>query len=124
MPDPIDYAQLAPGIRETVRWLADCGFGPCDSGDGVTNPAAGMECAVDYPHVHMFVGHERLVSECRRLHALLSAVGIVVRDPTLTGLMPPCIEANYSAGSGIATISLCGVDDAMLLPLIAAKESV
>lgn len=44
MADPIDYDQLAPGIRETVRWLAGCGFDPCDSGDGVSNPEAGMEC--------------------------------------------------------------------------------
>ena len=39
----IDYGELDPGIRETVRRLNEEGFETCDSGDGVSKFEKGWD---------------------------------------------------------------------------------
>lgn len=70
---PIPYRHLDPGIRDLVRAIADRGFQPCDSGDGVSKPPAGR--VFDFAHVFMRVDPGTLVGEADRLHALLPALG-------------------------------------------------
>lgn len=65
-----DYSQLTPGIRDFVRELHQHGFATCDSGDGVTNPEAGMEGAMEERHVFMMTTLETMVEETRRLSEL------------------------------------------------------
>ena len=56
MIEPIDYSTVNPGVRTLVRELREeHGLDTCDSGDGVTNAAAGMECTLPYRHVFMQV---------------------------------------------------------------------
>lgn len=48
----LDYNDIQPRMRPLVRFLRlQLKLDTCDSGDGVENVEAGMECAVDYPHV-------------------------------------------------------------------------
>ena len=48
----VDEGAIQPNMLPLVRLLQSLGLTPCDSGDGVSNPEAGMECAEDQPHVH------------------------------------------------------------------------
>ncbi len=45
-----EIAELSPGIRQAVMWFNERGYETTDSGDG-SNFEAGMECALEYPHV-------------------------------------------------------------------------
>ena len=77
----IDYDELNPGIRETVRWLTDLGFETTDSGDGVTNRAAGMDCAWDEPMVAMSLSQHDIIEEANRLWRFVKDIpGAVVQS--------------------------------------------
>lgn len=109
MKSDFDYESLNPGIRETVRWLHYNGFETCDSGDGVTNAEAGMECAMDTPMVACQVQLSVLIAETDRLWSLLCS---------LHGGVPPSVsvQASYAPGEpGI--ILLEGLDDKRLAKL-------
>ena len=69
----IPYRYLDPGVRGLVRALADNGFTPTDSGDGVSKPAVGR--VLDFPHVFMVTAPCDLVREADRLSGLLPALG-------------------------------------------------
>jgi len=76
---PIPYRYLDPGVRELVRQLADHGFRPVDSGDGVSKCEHGR--SLDFLHVFMVTEPCDLASEADRLEALLPALdreGVVV----------------------------------------------
>jgi hypothetical protein len=103
----IDYASLNPGIREVVSLLREHGFDTTDSGDGVTNIAADMEGAIPVPHVHCMVSVDRIVLEALRMMQVLIDNGV---EP-----FPGCVQAMYSPVDGIASVSVFGVDDEMLL---------
>ena len=97
---------LTPGIRKTVLWLRSHGYDTTDSGDGVTNVEAGMECALDIPHVCMMTTPLKMVAASRNLLDLVTSVGIKAEQ----GM----IEASYDPVSGVALLMLYGVDDKML----------
>lgn len=46
----LDITTISPGVRDLVAALRDAGLHTTDSGDG-SNHAAGMECALPFPHV-------------------------------------------------------------------------
>lgn len=75
----LDPSTLTPGVRETVAWLRRLGFETTDSGDAVTNVAAGMEGALEIPHVAIVVPRRRLVHAALRLYRKLRQRGIEVR---------------------------------------------
>lgn len=114
--DTLNYAELNPGIREVVRWLRqDLAFTTTDSGDGVTNVAAGMEGALPVPHVHCRLdfdtddpdGREDSVFlDARDLMCALRNAGIAV-DPSM-------IQLTYDPVTHVVLLSLYGVDDARL----------
>lgn len=68
-----DYAELDPGIRETVRQLNDAGFTTTDSGDGVSKPRAAFDDgdAIPYPHVVVSSSPLGLVHDAVAVHQLL-----------------------------------------------------
>jgi hypothetical protein len=95
---PVDFDTLDPGIRGTVRWLQENGFHTTDSGDGASkSDLIATGDALDFPHVFMTCAPEVLVSEARRLYAMLGSFGTV--------------EATYSPNDGIAVLALIGVTD-------------
>lgn len=103
----IDYSELNPGIRETVRFLREYGFETTDSGDGVTNVEAGMEGAVPYPHVHMQISDVNMRRDAHRLANALITNGF---QPE-----PGMIQMTYDPMLPQATmLSLSGVDDELL----------
>lgn len=114
------YEKLDPGIRETVRWLFEQGFEPCDSGDGRSKFDGTVEDAHDpnmflrFPNIAMLCDPDRLVQEADRLMCILAARGIDVpaQGPDPDGIS---IQASYDpADPRHAVIILCGVDDALL----------
>lgn len=117
---PPPYADIDPGIRETVRWLFDAGFEPCDSGDGVSKFSGTIEDDYDpnmflhVPNVAMIVSPDRLVQEADRLCGMLAARGVVI-EAMGPDEGQPSIQATYDPGRPQdAVIMLIGVDDAKL----------
>ncbi len=95
---------IQPTMARTVAWLRHAGFDTCDSGDGVANVEAGMECAIPEAHVFCRVAPELLVAEAGRLHALVAAAVPAVH-----------VEATYSPDDGgSALLCLFGVRDDLL----------
>lgn len=102
---------INPGVRCLVGWLNANGFETTDSGDGVTNLAAGMEGALDYPHVFIKGHPDTLLREARRLAVELHIrFGVKLRpqgaDPKI-----PAIQATYDPVDESSVIALTGVDD-------------
>lgn len=64
----IDYNDLDPGIRDTVRLLRTAGFETTDSGDGGKTD---MECSIEFPHVFCELDLASFVSETNRAQRLL-----------------------------------------------------
>jgi hypothetical protein len=107
----MNYEDLNPGIRETVRLLRDNGFATCDSGDGVTRE---FECDIGIPYVHMTIPDKsQLIAEADRLAELLTSRGIRL-EPLDEDGGKAYIQADYSPGDGICAISVFGVTDSML----------
>lgn len=117
--DDLNYDDLDPGIRSTVRWLRGHGYDTCDSGDGRTKFEAAAargepidpddnECGVTpHPHVAIQVHPDRLVEEADRLCGLLRDAGIKVGP--LDFHDGPSIQATYDAGDGYALIYVANV---------------
>lgn len=102
--DTVDYTELDPGIRETVRFLRQNNFDTTDSGDG--SKASEMECAESEPNAYMVVDNPRnLVSEAVRLRTVLvGRFGNKVRAQM-------SIEASFSPLDDVALIALHGLSD-------------
>jgi glyoxylate carboligase len=101
---------INPGVRRTVAWLRSLGFDTTDSGDGRTNVAAGIEGALEFPHVYIRVQRGAdLVAEAHRLAIALQRRGVCVGPigPDDT----PCIQATYDPCDGSASIALLYVGD-------------
>jgi hypothetical protein len=113
MAHDIDFNDLDPGIRETVRWLNDKGFLTVDSGDGVSK--AGQYGEGDYlpfPHVAMLSTPSHLVADADRLLRLLEEHGVSFEpDQSETDAH---IEASYSPNDGHVIIMLSMVGDARM----------
>ena len=79
--DDLNYDELDPGVRDVVRLLREDGFSTCDSGDGVTKPAAGWseEDALRVPHVFAEIGdHTDLIRiQAERMQWVLTNAGYV-----------------------------------------------
>lgn len=100
--DDIDYEDLDPGIRQTVRWFRAHGFSTTDSGDGVSKAeelADDEGCALNYPHVVIVVEPAELIAETDRTIACLKAIGIEC-DP-----FGVHVEGSYAGDIGCIMIS-------------------
>ena len=110
MPIPVDLDAVQPTLHRLVSWLNEHDFRTTDSGDGVTNVEAGMECALDFAHVFIEAGEApRLVPEADRLKALLEVEGITLDDQE-----GPYIEASYRPTDKVPIVALYGLTDADL----------
>ena len=93
--------EIQPTMVRTVAWLQRHGFRTCDSGDGVLNVDAGMDGALDFPHVFAKVQPNMMVDDADHLRRLATAAG-----------MGGTVECSYSPDDGTATVALYGVTDA------------
>src|SRR4051812_36068008 len=96
-------------MRVLVAWLNSKGFLTTDSGDGITNVQAGMEGALDFPHVFMVVSPDKLVSEARRLVQQLEREGFIFDG------VSRYVEATYNPTDGVAGLMLGGLSDSDFL---------
>jgi hypothetical protein len=108
----LDTAKLNPGIAKTVRWLAQQGFRPMDSGDGATHD---FPCDRDHAYVVLRSTRASLCADADRLAALLAERGVVVGPLSPEG-REPYVQASYSPNGGMyeAVIDLQNVTDSML----------
>lgn len=120
--DDIDYGELDPGVRRTVRWLRSLGYETCDSGDGVTKKPDGWMVR-DYPHVTMRVYASDLVALADDMHVRLEVAGFKVAPVgghvmNRDGEVVPCvyIQANYDPANGIGFLEVAGLHDGLLPP--------
>lgn len=105
--EPLDYASLNPGIREVVSLLRQHGYDTTDSGDGITNIAAGMEGAIPAPHVHCVIDPASFMHAANKIVALLLLNGVEVQ--------PGMVQVVYDPMDGVCTVSVYGINDEMLL---------
>lgn len=117
MSDELNYDELDPGIRRTVRWLRSLGYDACDSGDGKTKLEAGWSPndARNHPHVVMRVHPDLLAEAADALRADVHAIGATVLS--IGQGMGVWIQASYDpAGGAVAVLDIMGLDDSMLPP--------
>ena len=118
---PPPYDELDPDIVETVRWLFENGFNPCDSGDGHSKFAGAIDddhdpdMFLDFPNVFMSCAPDKLVAECNRLRDLLVTAGIEFAPIGPGGSTHVQIEGGYDpANPEFAHILLFHLDDKLL----------
>ena len=112
--EDIDYDELDPGIRETVRLLRKWGFETTDSGDGVSKKGTEQEpLMLQFPHVFMRSTSQGLITSAENLHRLMDHHGVSF-DPDFEAERYPGIEATYSPTDGAAIILLRDIDDKTL----------
>lgn len=96
----IDLEKIQPKMRPVVEFLNQNGFKTTDSGDGVTNVEAGMEGAMNFPHVVVNLGETLLIPELvasvKRLTALMQTQNFGFGDGD--------IEVSYSVTTGLALV--------------------
>lgn len=111
----VNYNELDPGVRETVRRLNDWGFETTDSGDGITKIEAGQSTdeVLDRPHVFIRCKPQELCLMADRLMRELTRAGFCV-EPCHTSSI--WIECTYDPADGVAMIMLFGVIDAGWAP--------
>jgi hypothetical protein len=107
--EPLDFSTLNPGIRGIVRLLRALGLNTTDSGDGVTNVAAGMEFALDVPHVHCALPehYPAPFEYVKDLAQALRAAGLPVTSGT--------IQITFDPEDGVRVLSVYGLNDKMLV---------
>lgn len=111
-PPVVNYDELDPGIRETVRWLQNQGFHTVDSGDGISKSETYAEDEyLPFPHVAILTTPSSLVGTANRLRSCLEQAGFSFdsADPSVG----PFIEATYSPNDGTAVVLLSNVSDAL-----------
>jgi hypothetical protein len=95
---------LTPGVRRLVNTLRALGWETTDSGDGITNPAAGMWDTLDYPHVFIKLHPNQDVREAaHRMKRHAAAIFCDGKRPT--------IEATYSPIDGVSMVMLAHLGD-------------
>ena len=101
-----DETKIQPTMRKVCRWLRSNGYVTTDSGDGVINVLAGMEGALDRPHVFMQVGSP--------YDGVRSAQGLLKLCQEKGLAEGYRIEYLYSPIDGVGVLALYGVSDAQM----------
>lgn len=106
--------EIQPTMQRLVALLQGWGYETTDSGDGVLNVEAGMEGALDYPHVLIRYGHKRPKNSTDDLvfaaYDLRDRLYKVVRP-----MIAVVVEASYSTADEIAILSVSGLTDKDLM---------
>ena len=105
----LDYDQLDPGIRKTVRWLRSLGYETTDSGDGRSKDLSDTD-NLDVPHVAI-----ALPDQCKPApfgDRIWREIQMFFDD----GEAPDAVhvEVSYSARDQRWIVMVYGLDDAML----------
>ncbi len=117
----MDYGELDPGIRGTVRKLNEWGFATNDSGDGKTKPQDsdedialhGYACVRDYAHVSIITTPDTMVKTANSLFDSLQRAGVPIDAVGPHDTV--CIQATYDPGNGFACMELMYLTDDMWL---------
>ena len=119
----MNYDELDPGIRETVRFLRGLGVETSDSGDGVTKIATGWDKAeaMDFPHVWAHYDNpiiaitraKAIVRELRQMGVPLAANG----TPGVT------ISVAYDPVDESTALMVDGLDDSILYTALVPTEA-
>jgi hypothetical protein len=108
--EPLPPEKLTPGVARLVNTLRALGWETTDSGDGITNVAAGMEGALPFPHVVVQLhSNQDQRNAAWRMRHHIEAIA------TLEGV---AIEATYSPLDSTSLLMVYYVDDSKL------KESI
>ena len=109
--DELDYSQLDPGIRETVRRLRYWGFDTTDSGDGHSKADAGYDPDGFCPHPHVYIrsSASQMVTDCKILLRFCRVAGVDIGE--IRSADSPSIQAMYDPVDDTAMIMLAGVSD-------------
>lgn len=106
----MNYDDLDPGIRETVRRLNAAGFETSDSGDGVSKD--GEERVLDVAHVVIVAKPETLIEDSKKLCLFLLSHGISVQPMNEAPEHHPAIQSTFDPVDNSAIMMLFGVNDA------------
>lgn len=117
----LNYDELNPGIRGTVRWLRSYGFDTGSSGDGVTHECPA--CDAPYPFVTIMCKPKHLLRQTRALVDLLCDVGLELGEMTEDGPQGVCVQAGYEPVSNAAWIELAGLEDNCLKAVLLADAA-
>lgn len=116
MSDAFDLDDIQPAMRNTVQWLRAMDLKTTDSGDGITNVAAGMEGALDIPHVFMVSSQALGFMEADLIWGALKRLKIDKKEGV-------SVEMSYSPDDRIVILALYGVDDMLLSTAQGAREA-
>lgn len=109
----IDYDDLDPGIRDTVRLLRAHGFETTDSGDGVSKlqPDSKYYGCTPEPQAHVYCSttYDRVIGEARRLAKLLGEEWTV--------------EGVFMASSGTSILSAVKMSQSQMAAEFYASEN-
>ena len=101
----MNYDELNPGIRKTVKLLNSVGWKTCDSGDGETHD---YECDRDAGYVVVVSTPQNVIHDSDLIHGFLESYGVTF-SPEDTS-----IQANYSPVDGYAFVDIHNIHDRML----------
>lgn len=104
---PFDINAVQPAMRQTVRWLRAMDMNTTDSGDGVTNVEAGMESALDFPHVFITTTPLLGLAEADIIWGAMRRYG-------LDQIEEVSVEAMYSPDDRKVIIAVYGITDELL----------
>lgn len=99
--------EIQPTMVRTVALIRSFGLETTDSGDGVLNVEAGMEAALDFPHVIVMLDSAVFIDTTAR--RLASKLGAFVRPETEFH-----VEVSYSTKDDLAIATIIGLTDAGL----------
>lgn len=103
-----DYSVIQPAMRQTVRWLRNMGMNTTDSGDGFTNVEAGMEFALDLPHVFIVTTPLLGYLDANTIWGVMCRYGL----DKIEGVL---VESTYSPNDKKVVIAVYGVTDDLLV---------
>lgn len=119
MIDNLDYDQLDPGIRETVRLIRSWGYETSDSGDGRSKEGVRTDPDIlECPHVAVQDPEDQGPESADGLWARIED-HFGGEDQVPTGVM---VEVTYEARQCSELLMVTGLDDAMLATVSINKE--
>jgi hypothetical protein len=121
----INYDELDPGIRETVRWFRERGFDTTDSGDGVAKlELINDGCALPMPHVFIRVDPTEMRLAANTIAKLLEQHGVNVGQVTDSSEADVVsIQLTYDPSNDVAMVGVYGLNDEMMARAVPNRPS-
>lgn len=115
--DDINYDELDPNIRNTVRWLRSHGFNTTDSGDGKSKLKTGEfddNDLINIPHVAMTADPAVLIMEANRLSDIVEDLNIATTEVGSEDDNLVQIQASYDPLNEVGLIVIFNIHDELL----------